>query len=582
MEVLGAVASSLALLEISLKTANFLQGISNIQSDYEDLKLQIVNINAIIKDFQNVPRLFPNIPGLPQLSEPLSMALADQQLQDIKKELDDIATYCADDKRSQAKKAKWILKRNRIATLTQKARDAKSNLQMAMGCQTASLSAIQCIAGHRSHLDVIAALQSLRYIQSTSLPPAPQPTLGEVTDSYIEESQTTTNADISKDSVDDANVNQQDWSGMTPLMVAALYNRVECMRLFLKAGCNIQQDNEGDCAIHYAAQRCSTDAVGLLLAAGASASARGLNGRTPLHLLAVNPASTKTDAIEKTIQLLLVTKDADLEARDINGHTPAMFALCESNLPVLRCLIEAGASLYTNDVYSQNTIHLTAMYAHIEVLEYLLSLDIKVFSGINPESLSTYDLTPWDYFLWTLQGSPFQMGSRRRPSPAEQDAFASLYQALRDQVSRQEIRLLERAVEFLGQGHFDDARAQLSIIIDQKREWEQDDLAGWYRGIEKSIQLGEVESAIEILTDDIEECTTRIGASPWDIENRWGIKGPVVFSSSSEGGDDEEEETIHSEDEDGASESADDAAQASDEDGSETDEETGRIVTVDY
>ncbi|KPM44569.1 hypothetical protein AK830_g2017 [Neonectria ditissima] len=784
MEVLGAVASSMALLEISLKTADFLQGISEIQSDYEDLKLEISIIDAIIKDFQNVPRLFPGIPSLPQISEPRLMVIADLQLRDIRSKLEGIATHCAqvpDDKRSRAKKVDWILQRNKIVKLHQKARDVKSNLQTAMGFQTASLQALHITAGHRSNSEVIAMVQSLHHVQNISSSPVPRRTIEDVTDLPIEDVQTTkpktevhiasevdskdadwrlpqwlcarnllfkaaysssgincalrparvlSDGDIvwgwieqsSKsfrdpgvdglmyfpDDVDPrgfdltskalsvgsfdvlelllkrwanllpkqglprrvgyvanswlqiyvsggcsrevdlihqvlsfsdampewqstrpheaawhgegmrealreeawamneldhtgraplhiassqghvdtvkeliqakANVNQPDCEGWTPLMYAAANNEVECMSLLLKAGCSThQQDNNGHSAIHRAARRCSTDAVALLLAAGASASARGWWGRTPLHIPVGDATNTNPNAINGTIQLLLAARDGDMEARDNSGRTPAMLALIHSNLPVLRCLIQSGASTHTIDHDSRNFLHLAALYANAQVLQYLLSLEPKSFSSVDTELRDGYDDTPWNALLWTTRASLLQLGSIRRPSPAEQGSFAELLQAVRDENLNLEIRLMNRTINSLRQNHLHDARAQLAILINREKERKRYNLVNWYNGVDQKIQVGEFESVIEILTEDIEDCTAKIGVSPWATENEWGIHSPVCYSSASEAEDDSEVETLSSEDEDEASDIAIEAVQAEDEDDSEASQETGEF-----
>ncbi len=59
-------------------------------------------------------------------------------------------------------------------------------------------------------------------------------------------------------------VNQK-WDGMTPLMYAARYNRVEIMKLLIDKGANAKaRDDRGRTAMKFAKQSNATDAIALL------------------------------------------------------------------------------------------------------------------------------------------------------------------------------------------------------------------------------------------------------------------------------------------------------------------------------
>lgn len=73
-------------------------------------------------------------------------------------------------------------------------------------------------------------------------------------------------------------------SGSTPLMTAALLNRVEMAKVLLEAGATIDSKNyDGSTALHTAAFFCHTDMVKLLIGKGADKSIRNNAGATALE-----------------------------------------------------------------------------------------------------------------------------------------------------------------------------------------------------------------------------------------------------------------------------------------------------------
>jgi ankyrin repeat protein len=72
--------------------------------------------------------------------------------------------------------------------------------------------------------------------------------------------------------------------GKTPLIVAAEYGRMECVRVLLAAGANASAaDQDGRTALHWAADGGNVSCVKLLLRAGACPAAVAADGRTPVH-----------------------------------------------------------------------------------------------------------------------------------------------------------------------------------------------------------------------------------------------------------------------------------------------------------
>uniref|UniRef100_A0A8H7KFN1 NACHT-NTPase and P-loop NTPases N-terminal domain-containing protein n=1 Tax=Bionectria ochroleuca TaxID=29856 RepID=A0A8H7KFN1_BIOOC len=170
MEVVGVIASSVTLLEVSLKTAGFLQEMASIQDDFRCLQEVIADIDSIAQAFHSIPSLFAQGSGyLPQVAEPILIARAISQLEHLKIELDEIIINCArssdSDGSSKAKKRKWVLIRNRIPKLLERVRDARSNLQTGIKLQSMALDAIRVVREHRTHLELKALIQELQPIQ---------------------------------------------------------------------------------------------------------------------------------------------------------------------------------------------------------------------------------------------------------------------------------------------------------------------------------------------------------------------------------------------------------------------------------
>lgn len=188
-------------------------------------------------------------------------------------------------------------------------------------------------------------------------------------------------------------INEKDWRGRTALMLAALKGRILCMEVLIKANCLVdQQDDRGMTALHYATWGGSAPAVALLLVAGASPKKRQKWGQTPLHYMAGILDQKMTDEI---LRLLLVKGDI-LEVADTNGQTPTMLALTINNVPSLRSLVDAGASLNFVDGDSQKLLHYVGRRCTVDAMHYLDSLQLR---GINTDMRNSLGFTPWDVCL---------------------------------------------------------------------------------------------------------------------------------------------------------------------------------------
>ncbi|CAH0029161.1 unnamed protein product [Clonostachys rhizophaga] len=661
MEALGAVASSITLLEVSLKTLGFVRQISEVQEDFANLREEIITINTLIQDLQSLPVLFHRNPSSLKAAEPRSIFRAASQLRQIKDDLENIAAYCAANPNngtaSLARKRKWVLKQNRISKLLVKARDAKENVQVAVNLHLATLFALQSMTDSTSHSEGTSMILSPRGVQSlptkglhlrvdgytvgnhqdaklkpqekisesiavSGEPPndlAPSPGLqvktpdvplnfnqhalrhanvglfytdiaipGQPSYNYFSEQRVASQihqaldwghcqadevnilskvlsiiddvpqynttlvhlatlgelemmealeeepwaidqpdrygmAPIHYASMDgdleilkmliwaEADVNISDLDGLTPLMFAALNGDVDCVRLLVDSECNIEQRSHTEFrAIHYAAQFCQPRSVLALVAAGASASARGWLGQTPLHRLARCEMNTSFEAIKETISSLLVSKGVSIDARDSNGDTPVFRAIAKGNIPVLRCLVEAGASLLPVNDRSRNILHMVAMYPDDGILRYLLSLDSGVFFGINTEHRDADGRTSMDLVPIHDPGAT-QSPQRMTECGSVRQEIQKLDCLVRYANLRHRSEQLRTIIRLVDQKQASCARLQLAHVINEKKEWGQLEWASWYRGIGQMIQALDYDKVIIALEDDVQQLTAQIG-----------------------------------------------------------------------
>ena len=202
-------------------------------------------------------------------------------------------------------------------------------------------------------------------------------------------------------------VNMVDNSGQTPLMCACRDgDRLDNIKTLIKQGADIHQiDNDGWTALHDAARDAKSEIIEYLLSLGLKVNMVDNSGRTPLmfaccdcsrfdniktlikqgadiHQIdndgwtALHDAAThaKSEIIEYLLSLGL-----KVNMVDNSGHTPLMCACCDGDrLDNIKTLIKQGADIHQIDVNGWTALHYAARDAKSEIIEYLLSLGLKV------------------------------------------------------------------------------------------------------------------------------------------------------------------------------------------------------------
>lgn len=130
------------------------------------------------------------------------------------------------------------------------------------------------------------------------------------------------------------------------------------------------KDERGNYPIHEAARVGKLERVKYLVSKGANVNARNNAGETPLHCAAYN------GHIE--IAGYLLSEGADIDARDKNGSSPFHDVIKISKVKMARYLATQGANIDTKDDYGKTPIHDATTLGNMEIVRYLVSQGVDV------------------------------------------------------------------------------------------------------------------------------------------------------------------------------------------------------------
>jgi ankyrin repeat protein len=134
-----------------------------------------------------------------------------------------------------------------------------------------------------------------------------------------------------------ANVNARDESGFTALMFAAVRGTPAAVSAIAGRGADIEARNRWrETALMLAARAGDAAKLEALLNAGAAVDAVNQDGKSVLNLACESGASVELVAV-------LIRKGANVNAADIEGVTPLMWAAQRGDLEVAKTLLAAGA-----------------------------------------------------------------------------------------------------------------------------------------------------------------------------------------------------------------------------------------------
>ena len=125
-------------------------------------------------------------------------------------------------------------------------------------------------------------------------------------------------------------INEKDKQGRTPLMEAIIFKKEEIAKYLIESGANInEQDNNGWCALHFAAQEFLVDTTKLLLEKKAKIDLQDSDGNTPLFR-SLFSSQGRGDIIS-----LLLSAGANKNLKNQSGVSPYELAKQVTNFNLL-------------------------------------------------------------------------------------------------------------------------------------------------------------------------------------------------------------------------------------------------------
>ncbi|NWX32877.1 ANKR6 protein, partial [Notiomystis cincta] len=157
----------------------------------------------------------------------------------------------------------------------------------------------------------------------------------------------------------------QDDGDQTALHRAAVVGNTDVIATLIQEGCALdRQDKDGNTALHEACWHGFSQSAKVLVKAGANVLAKNKAGNTPLHLACQNSHSQSTRV------LLLGGSRADLKnnAGDTCLHVAARY----NHLPIIRVLLSAFCSVHEKNQAGDTALHVAAALNHKKVVKLLL------------------------------------------------------------------------------------------------------------------------------------------------------------------------------------------------------------------
>ncbi|XP_006091859.1 ankyrin repeat domain-containing protein 6 isoform X2 [Myotis lucifugus] len=176
----------------------------------------------------------------------------------------------------------------------------------------------------------------------------------------------------------------QDDGDQTALHRAAVVGNTEVISALTQEGCALdRQDKDGNTALHEASWHGFSQSVKLLVKAGANVLAKNKAGNTALHLACQNSHSQSTRV------LLLGGSRADLKnnAGDTCLHVAARY----NHLSIIKLLLSAFCSVHEKNQAGDTALHVAASLNHKKVVKILLEAgaDVTIVNNAGQTPLET-------------------------------------------------------------------------------------------------------------------------------------------------------------------------------------------------
>jgi ankyrin repeat protein len=151
----------------------------------------------------------------------------------------------------------------------------------------------------------------------------------------------------------------------TPLISAATWGHSEAIAILVRKGADVNYQNwSGLSALHMAISNRHSEAVRVLLESGADVNLANKAGMSLIHLAA--------ELSSDEILVRLLGKKAKVDVEDDGGQYPMHYVAYQDRLPALEMLLDAGGSAGAMDSRGATLAHAAAWGGQLEVLRYLL------------------------------------------------------------------------------------------------------------------------------------------------------------------------------------------------------------------
>ncbi|KFW92403.1 Ankyrin repeat domain-containing protein 6, partial [Phalacrocorax carbo] len=154
--------------------------------------------------------------------------------------------------------------------------------------------------------------------------------------------------------------------GRTPLHLAAHKGHLHVVQVLLKAGCDLDIQDDGDqTALHRAAVVGNTDVIAALIQEGCALDRQDKDGNTALHEACWHGFSQSAK--------VLVKAGANVLAKNKAGNTPLHLACQNSHSQSTRVLLLGGSRADLKNNAGDTCLHVAARYNHLPIVRVLLS-----------------------------------------------------------------------------------------------------------------------------------------------------------------------------------------------------------------
>ncbi|XP_055728946.1 ankyrin repeat domain-containing protein 6-like isoform X4 [Salvelinus fontinalis] len=153
--------------------------------------------------------------------------------------------------------------------------------------------------------------------------------------------------------------------GRSPLHLASYKGHIEVLRILLKAGCDLDIQDDGEqTALHRAAVVGNSDVISALIQEGCALDRQDKDGNTALHEVSWHGFSQSVK--------LLVKAGANVHAKNKAGNTALHLACQNGHAQSSKVLLLGGSRPDSKNHVGDTCLHVAARYNHVSMLRTLL------------------------------------------------------------------------------------------------------------------------------------------------------------------------------------------------------------------